>query len=166
MRNPRFLPVAVLAIALSALAGGLFGSRALARQDEVTQQFRVFTAALDAIDREYVDEVPSDRVIYSAIDGRIHTPDTHSSSSTQSYAQMRLASVAATAAWDHDSVDRRRHHGDVDLRSSPATRRIAPRQPVEGRRPDMKGWTTDQAVKNSKGAQGHARQRQHQAPRV
>src|SRR6478736_3830976 len=57
MRNPRFLPVAVLAIALSALAGGLFGSRALARQDEVSQQYRVFTSALDAIEREYVDDV-------------------------------------------------------------------------------------------------------------
>ena len=62
MRIPRFFPVAVLAIALSAAAGGVFGSRALARQDEVGQQYRVFTSAVDAIEKEYVDDVPADRV--------------------------------------------------------------------------------------------------------
>ena len=75
---------------LSALAGGIFGSRALARQDEVSQQYRVFTAALDAIEKEYVDDVPSDRLIYSAIDGMLHTLDPHSSFfDPKSYAQMR-----------------------------------------------------------------------------
>ena len=47
MRNSRFLPVALLAVVLSALVGGFYGS-VLARQDEVTQQYRVFTAALAA----------------------------------------------------------------------------------------------------------------------
>ena len=50
MRYSRFVPVAVLAVLVSALVGGLFGSNVAARQDEVTQQYRVFTAALAAID--------------------------------------------------------------------------------------------------------------------
>ena len=70
MRNSRFLPVALLAVVLSALVGGFYGS-VLARQDEVTQQYRVFTAALAAIDREYVEEVPSDRLVYG---GHRHEP--------------------------------------------------------------------------------------------
>src|SRR6476620_6976687 len=90
MRSPRFLPVAVLTVVLSALAGGLFGGNALARQDEVSQEYRVFTEALAAIEREYVDEVPSDRLVYGAIDGMLHTLDPHSSFfDPKSYAQMR-----------------------------------------------------------------------------
>src|SRR3954453_5073707 len=90
MRTPRFLRAFVLAGPIAPLAGGFFGSAALARQDEVTQQYRVFTAALDAVDREYVDELPSDRLVYGAIDGMLHTLDPHSSFfDPKSYAQMR-----------------------------------------------------------------------------
>ena len=65
-------------------------ARAFARQDEVTQQYRVFTAALDAIGKEYVDDVPSERLVYSAIDGMLHTLDPHSSFfDPRNYAQMR-----------------------------------------------------------------------------
>jgi len=54
MRNPRFLPVAVFAIVLSALAGGLFGSRAFARQDEVEHAWRIVDPApLDDLARFY-----------------------------------------------------------------------------------------------------------------
>src|SRR3990170_9002854 len=90
MRYSRFLPVTVLAVLVSALVGGLFGSNVAARQDEVTQQYRVFTAALGAIEREYVDEVQSDRLVYSAVDGMLKTLDPHSSFlDPKSYAQMR-----------------------------------------------------------------------------
>ena len=89
MRNSRFLPVALLAVVLSALVGGFYGS-VLARQDEVTQQYRVFTAALAAIDREYVEEVPSDRLVYGGIEGMLKTLDPHSSFfDPRQYAQMR-----------------------------------------------------------------------------
>ncbi len=158
MRNPRFLPVAVLAIALSALAGGLFGSRALARQDEVTQQYRVFTAALDAIDREYVDEVPSDRVIYSAIDGMLHTLDPHSSFfDPKSYAQMRERQEGRYYGLGItiQSID-----GDITVMSifegSPAYKKGLRRGDILSKVGDldMKGWTTDQAVKKLKGPKG------------
>ncbi len=158
MRNPRFLPVAVLAIALSALAGGLFGSRALARQDEVTQQYRVFTAALDAIDREYVDDVPADRVIYSAIDGMLHTLDPHSSFfDPKSYAQMRERQEGRYYGLGItiQSID-----GDITVMSifegSPAYKKGLRRGDILSKVGDldMKGWTTDQAVKKLKGPKG------------
>ena len=90
MRNSRFFPAAILAVVLSAIAGGFFGSSVLATQDEASQQYRVFAAALAAIDREYVEEVPSDRLVYGAIDGMLKTLDPHSSFfDPRAYAQMR-----------------------------------------------------------------------------
>jgi carboxyl-terminal processing protease len=90
MRNSRFLPAAILAVVLSAVAGGFFGSSVLATQDEAKQQYRVFAAALAAIDREYVEDVPSDRLVYGAIDGMLKTLDPHSSFfDPRAYAQMR-----------------------------------------------------------------------------
>ncbi len=158
MRNPRFLTVAVLAIVLSALAGGLFGSRALARQDEVAQQYRVFTAALDAIDREYVDDVPADRLVYSAIDGMLHTLDPHSSFfDPKSYAQMRERQEGHYYGLgiQIQSID-----GDITVMSifegSPAYKKGLRRGDILSKVGDldMKGWTTDQAVKKLKGPKG------------
>jgi carboxyl-terminal processing protease len=163
MRNPRFLPVAVFAIVLSALAGGLFGSRAFARQDEVSQQYRVFTSALAAIDREYVEDVPSDRLIYSAIDGMLHTLDPHSSFfDPKSYAQMRERQEGHYYGLgiQISSVD-----GDIKVNSifegSPAYKKglrrgdiLAKVRDADGTDLDMKGWTTEQAVKKLKGPKG------------
>jgi carboxyl-terminal processing protease len=80
----------LLAVLLSAVAGGFFGSTALATQDEVAQQYKIFTSALSAIEREYVEEVPSDKLVYGAIDGMLKTLDPHSSFfDPKQYAQMR-----------------------------------------------------------------------------
>ena len=163
MRNPRFLPVAVFAIVLSALAGGLFGSRAFARQDEVSQQYRVFTAALAAIQREYVEDVPSDRLIYSAIDGMLHTLDPHSSFfDPRNYTQMRERQEGHYYGLgiQIQSVD-----GDIKVVSifegSPAYKKglrrgdiLSKVRDVDGTDLDMKGWTTEQAVKKLKGPKG------------
>ena len=65
MRSPRFLPAALLAILVSAAAGGMFGSSAAATQDGVLQQYRIYTAALSAVQREYVEPLPSDRLVHS-----------------------------------------------------------------------------------------------------
>jgi carboxyl-terminal processing protease len=158
MRNPRFLPVAVLAIVLSALAGGLFGSRALARQDEVSQQYRVFTSALEAIDREYVEDVPSDRLIYSAIDGMLHTLDPHSSFfEPKSYAQMRERQEGHYYGL---GITIQAIDGDITVMSifegSPAYKKGLRRGDILAKVGDldMKGWTTDQAVKKLKGPKG------------
>ena len=152
------MPVAILAVVLSALAGGLFGSSVLARQDEVSQQYRVFTAALSAIDREYVDEVPSDRLVYGAIDGMLHTLDPHSSFfDPKGYAQMRERQEGRYYGL---GIQIQSSDGDITVMSifegSPAYKKGLRRYDVIAKVGDldMKGWTTEQAVKHLKGPKG------------
>ena len=72
------------------LAGGLFGPRLLATEDEVEARYRVFTAALAAVEAQYVGPVEADRLVYSSINGLLNTLDPHSSFfDPRSYAQMR-----------------------------------------------------------------------------
>ena len=76
-------------VVVCALVGGLFGRGALA-QDQVPDQYKVFTAALHAIEANYVGDFESDRLVYSAITGMLQTLDPHSSfMDPRSYAQMR-----------------------------------------------------------------------------
>ncbi len=158
MRSSRFFPAAMLAVVLSALAGGFFGSNALATQDEVTQQYKVFTAALNAIDREYVEKVPSERLVYGSIDGLLHTLDPHSSFlEPREYRQMRERQEGRYYGLGIRivAVD-----GDITVESvfegSPAYRKGLRRgdiiSRVEGQ--DAKGWTTEQAVAKLKGPKG------------
>lgn len=158
MRTSRFFPVAILAVVLSALAGGFFGSGVLARQDEVAQQYRVFTAALNAIEREYVDEVPSDRLVYGAIDGMLKTLDPHSSFfDPRAYAQMRERQQGSYYGL---GIQIQVIDGDITVMSifegSPAFKKGLRRGDVIARiaGEDAKGWTSDQAVKKLKGPKG------------
>jgi len=66
-------------VALSALAGGLFGSQAVTTQDRLTDRQRVFTAALATVEQEYVESRPVDQLVYGSIDGMLRTLDPHSS---------------------------------------------------------------------------------------
>ena len=158
MRSSRFFPAAILAVVISAVVGGLFGSSALATQDEVQQQYRVFTAALAAIEREYVDKVPSDRVVYGAIDGLLHTLDPHSSFlDPRAYRQMRERQSGSYYGLGIRIVA---IDGDITVESvfegSPAYKKGLRRGDiiarVEGQ--DAKGWTTEQAVLKLKGPKG------------
>src|SRR6266545_6174954 len=159
MRTPRFVPAAVLAIVLSALAGGLFGSSALARQDEVSQQYRVFTTALAAVEREYVEEGPSDRLVYGAIDGMLHTLDPHSSFfSPKEYAQMRERQEGhyyGLGITIQNTPD-----GDVVamgvFEGSPAYKKGVRRGDIIAwiAGEDGKGWTTEQAMRKLRGPKG------------
>jgi carboxyl-terminal processing protease len=158
MRTPRFLSVAALAVLLSALAGGFFGSSAQATQDQVAQQYRVFTAALAAVDREYVEALPSDRLIYDAVGGMLQTLDPHSSFFTpRDYAQMRERQEGKYygVGLSIQTID-----GDVTVMSlfegSPAYRAGIRRGDVIARvkGEDAKGWTTDQTAKQLKGPKG------------
>ena len=158
MRYSRFLPVTVLAVAVSALVGGLFGSSVAARQDEISQQYRVFTAALAAIDREYVDDVPSDRLVYSAIDGMLKTLDPHSSFfDPNSYRQMRERQEGKYYGL---GIQIQVIDGDITVMSifegSPAYKRGLRRGDVIARimGADAKGWTSEQAVAKLKGPKG------------
>ena len=158
MRTPRFFPVAVLAILLSALVGGFVGSSAQATQDQVSQQYRVFTAALAAIDREYVESLPSDRLIYDAVGGMLQTLDPHSSFfDPKQYAQMRERQEGKYygVGLSIQAID-----GDITVMSlfegSPAYRAGIRRGDVIARvkGEDAKNWTTEQTAKQLKGPKG------------
>jgi carboxyl-terminal processing protease len=158
MRYSRFGPAAVLAVLVSALVGGLFGSNVAARQDEVSQQYRVFTSALAAIDSEYVDDVPSDRLVYSAIDGMLKTLDPHSSFfDPKSYAQMRERQEGKYYGL---GIQIQVVDGDITVMSvfegSPAYKTGLRRGDVIARIAgvDAKGWTSEQAVAKLKGPKG------------
>jgi carboxyl-terminal processing protease len=158
MRTPRFFGVAVLAILLSALVGGFVGSAAQATQDQVSQQYRVFTAALAAIDREYVESVPSDRLIYDAVGGMLQTLDPHSSFfDPKQYAQMRERQEGRYYGL---GISIQVIDGDITVMSlfegSPAYRSGIRRGDVIARikGEDTKNWTSDQAVKQLKGPKG------------
>ncbi|OFW29663.1 MAG: hypothetical protein A3H97_01865 [Acidobacteria bacterium RIFCSPLOWO2_02_FULL_65_29] len=90
MRRLRPFSVVLLALVVSALVGGLFGPRVLATDERVPERYKTFTAALSAIQSSYVDNVDSDRVVYSAIRGMLGTLDPHSSFfDPNEYARMR-----------------------------------------------------------------------------
>lgn len=169
MRISRFLPAAGLAVVISAAAGSHFGGNLLARQDERSQQMRVYTAALDAIAREYVDEVPSDRLVYGSIDGMLKMLDPHSSFfDPRSYRQMRERQQGSYYGL---GISIQTIDGDISVMSvfegSPAYKRGLRRGDVIARiksetNPtdaakgwqDAKGWTSDQAVAVLKGPRG------------
>ena len=160
MRTPRFFPLAVLVVLLSAVAGGFLGGAAQAQvtQDQVTQQYRIFTAALAAIDREYVEPVASDRLIYDAVGGMLQTLDPHSSFfNPRDYAQMRERQEGKYygVGLSIQTID-----GDVTVMSlfegSPAYKAGIRRGDVIARvkGEDAKGWTTEQTAKQLKGPKG------------
>ncbi|MGB2717629.1 MAG: S41 family peptidase [Vicinamibacterales bacterium] len=167
MRHSRFFPAVVLAVALSAVAGGFFGSSALATQDETAQQLRLFSTALAAINREYVEEVPSDRLVYGAIDGMLKTLDPHSSFfDPRSYTQMRERQEGKYYGL---GIQIQVIDGDITVMSifegSPAFKKGLRRGDViariEGQDStgkttmlDAKGWTSEQAVRKLKGPKG------------
>jgi carboxyl-terminal processing protease len=70
--------------------GGLFGPIALATDERVPERFKNFTAALSAIESNYVEKIDSDRLVYGAIRGMLATLDPHSSFfDPNEYARMR-----------------------------------------------------------------------------
>jgi carboxyl-terminal processing protease len=158
MRSYRSLSAAVFAIVLSALVGGFFGKSALATQDRVPDQYKLFTSALTAIENNYVAPVESDRLVYSAISGMLQTLDPHSSfMDPKSYAQMRERQEGRYYGL---GVSIQVIDGDITVagifEGSPAyqmgMRRGDIIARIEGE--DTKGWTSDQAVRKLKGPRG------------
>ena len=158
MRTSRFFPVALLAVVLSATAGGVLGSSLLARQDEVQQQYRIFTSALDAISKEYVDDLPPDRLVYGAIDGMLKQLDPHSSFfDPRSYRQLRERQQGSYYGL---GISIQVIDGDITVNSifegSPAYKKGLRRNDVIARinGDDAKGWSADDAVAKLKGPKG------------
>ena len=78
MRISRLGAVSVGLLAGSTLAGGIVGGRVLAGGGRLSDELRLYTAMLGAVEREYVEEVPSDRLVSSSIREMLRTLDPHS----------------------------------------------------------------------------------------
>jgi len=90
MPRNRSLTAVLLAIVFSALVGGLVGPTALATDDRMPERYKTFSAALSAIENNYVDKIEAENLVTSAIRGMLSTLDPHSSFFTpREYAQMR-----------------------------------------------------------------------------
>jgi carboxyl-terminal processing protease len=157
MRN-RGIPAAAVVIVVCAAIGGLFGNRVMATQDRTNDRLRVYTAALAAIENEYVEPPETSQLVYGSIDGMLRTLDPHSTFfDPRSYAQMRERQEGKYYGLGItiNSAD-----GDINVVSvfegSPAYRTGIRRGDViaviEGQ--SAKGWTTDQAVTKLKGPKG------------
>jgi carboxyl-terminal processing protease len=150
--------VAILAVVLSAIAGGALGGSLMARQDQVAQQYKIFTSALDAIAKEYVDELPPDRLVYGAIDGMLKQLDPHSSFfDPRSYRQLR---ERQSGSYYGLGIQIQVIDGDITVMSifegSPAYKKGLRRNDVIARinGEDAKGWSADDAVSKLKGPKG------------
>ena len=157
MRKYRSVSAAMFVVVVCALVGGLFGRGALA-QDQIPDQYRVFTAALDAIESNYVGDYESDRIVYSAITGMLQTLDPHSSfMDPRSYAQMRERQEGRYYGL---GISIQVVDGDITVftvfEGSPAYEKGIRRGDViakiEGE--ETKGWQTDQAVTRLRGPKG------------
>jgi carboxyl-terminal processing protease len=158
MRSYRSLSAAVFAVVLCALVGGLYGRSAVSAQDQVSDQLRVFTAALAAVENGYVGTVESDRLVYSAISGMLQTLDPHSSfMDPKSYASMRERQEGRYYGL---GITISAVNGDLTVVSifegSPAYQKGIRRGDIIARiiGQDTKGWTSDQAVRLLRGARG------------
>src|SRR6185503_11040432 len=78
MRMTRLGSISLGVLLASTVAGGLFGNRVLAGSGRLNDQLRLYTAIVGAIEDQYVDEVPSDRVVSSSIREMLRTLDPHS----------------------------------------------------------------------------------------
>jgi carboxyl-terminal processing protease len=158
MREYRGFSVAIVAVFMSALLGGMFGRSALATQERLPEHYRTFAAALSAIEANYVGEVASDRLVYYAISGMLQTLDPHSSfmdPRTYDHLRERQEGRYYGLGITITVVD-----GDITVvalfEGSPAYKMGVRRGDIIARitGEDAKGWTSEQAVQKLRGPKG------------
>ncbi|HEX7087333.1 MAG TPA: S41 family peptidase [Vicinamibacterales bacterium] len=159
-------PVRVAALALvtilgSALAGGLFGRGVAASEARIEDHYRTFSAALAAIESRYVEPLEpedSERLVYAAISGMLHTLDPHSSfMDPRQYAQLRERQEGRYYGL---GITIQVIDGDITVvgifEGSPAYQKGIRRGDIIAKiaGEDAKGWTSDQAVRRLRGPKG------------
>jgi carboxyl-terminal processing protease len=152
------IPGAAVVVVVSAIAGGMLGSRVLATPDRTAARYQMYTAALSAIETEYVEPVDSAQLIYGSIDGMLRTLDPHSSFlNPRDYAQMR---ERQEGRYYGIGITIQKLGDDVTVtqlfEGSPAYQAGIRRGDVIARvgTEDAKGWPTDEVVKRVKGPKG------------
>jgi carboxyl-terminal processing protease len=158
MRTVRFAAFAVLVLAVSAALGGYLGRSTASSQERLPEQYRAFTAALRLVETSYVEPVPSDRVVYSAISGMLQTLDPHSSFlDPKTYAQMRERQEGRYFGL---GITIQVIDGDITAVSlfegSPAYRTGVRRGDIIAKiaGESAKGWTTEEAARRMRGPKG------------
>lgn len=157
-------------LAAAGVLAAVAGTVALNGQDRVNERMRIYTAALAAVEQQYVEPLPSvcasgqvcgsEMLIYASIDGMLRTLDPHSSFfSPGEFARVRERQEG-------------RYYGiGISIVQNPATKEIEVTSLFEGspayragiRRGDIiagvgdedaDGWTTDDVVQRVKGPKG------------
>jgi carboxyl-terminal processing protease len=162
------VPSAAVVAAL-AVAGGVSVGSAVARmQDRADARYRVYTAALAAVEHDYVEPLDarcsapgvcgSEAVIYDSIDGMLRTLDPHSTFfSPRDFAQLR---ERQEGHYSGIGIQIQKIGDDVTVSSlfegSPAYRAGIRRGDIIAKvgAEDAKGWTTEDVVKRVKGDKG------------
>lgn len=154
----RSLYVAAILVIVCALVGGLWGRSALATEDKVVEWEKVYTAALDAVEQNYVDKLPADRLVYSSITGMLQTLDPHSTFlDPKYYAQLR---ERQEGHYPGLGISIQVIDGDITVvnlfEGSPAYRKGIRRGDIIARIAGQptKGWTSEQAVGKLRGPTG------------
>jgi carboxyl-terminal processing protease len=152
------VPAAAVVVVLSALAGGYFGSRAVATQDRLNERYRVYTAALATIEEQYVEPVESEQLVYSSVDGMLRTLDPHSAFlDPDEFRRMRERQEGRYFGIGITIVSL---NGEVTVTSlfegSPAYRSGIRRGDVIAKvgEDSAIGWSTEQVVERVKGPRG------------
>jgi carboxyl-terminal processing protease len=158
MRRYQSLSASLAAVLFCALLGGFYGRNALVAQDQIPDEYKVFSAALSAVEANYLGTVQSDRLVYGAIAGMLQTLDPHSSfMDPRRYAQMRERQEGRYYGL---GISIQVVDGDITVFSifegSPAYQKGLRRgdiiAKIEGE--DTKGWVSDQAVRKLRGPRG------------
>lgn len=157
MRKYGAFSIACGVVVASAVAGSFFG-RAFAVGDGAQDDRAVYTAALAAVEANYIDKTDSARLVYRSIDGMLQTLDPHSTFMDPAvYKSMRERQEGHYYGLGISIVV---VDGDITVVSlfegSPAYRKGIRRGDIIARiaGEDAKGWTSDQAVKKLRGPKG------------
>jgi carboxyl-terminal processing protease len=78
MKTTRLGRVSVVLLAVSTVAGGLLGGRVLAGTSRLSDQVRLYSAVLDAIEANYAEDLKSDKLVSASIREMLRTLDPHS----------------------------------------------------------------------------------------